>query len=130
MKDKIIYILGAGCSMSYGYPLAKNFRAALKVYGESLTPKPNCERLRRCITNTVSLMEEHQAPTVDRLVLQIEEELDGRKRPLAMWDAAKHSQLEKSANDQILDAKTVTVALFLDLEINARATRLHGIEIS
>jgi hypothetical protein len=71
-------------------------------------------------------MEEHQAPTIDRLVLQVDEELQRRKRPLTMMDAAKHSQLEKSANDQILDAKTATVALFLELESSARTTGLHG----
>jgi hypothetical protein len=39
MKDKIVYILGAGCSANYSYPLAKDFRVVLKKYGDVLSQK-------------------------------------------------------------------------------------------
>jgi hypothetical protein len=32
VKSKKVYILGAGCSVNYGYPLAKDFLDALKQY--------------------------------------------------------------------------------------------------
>jgi predicted TIM-barrel fold metal-dependent hydrolase len=40
MNDKTVYILGAGCSANYGYPLAKDFRAVLSEYGDGLSQKP------------------------------------------------------------------------------------------
>jgi len=71
-------------------------------------------------------MEQYQSPTVDRLVGKILEELARLKRPLSVADGLKHEELEQSADKQILDAKIVTDALFLERERNARRTGLHG----
>jgi len=50
------------------------------------------------------------------------EELARLKRPLSSFDGMKHEALERSADKQILDAKIVTAALFLEREGNARKT--------
>ena len=88
MKN-IIHILGAGCSaFKDGYPLAKDFRDALKAYGNTLSKRPNSNRLKQCLTNTVSLMEQYQSTTIDRLVSTIVDEFARRKRPLSTLDSA------------------------------------------
>src|SRR5262245_65255022 len=123
MKN-IVYILGAGCSAKCGYPLARDFRDALKAYGDTLNHRQNCDRLKRCVTNTVGLMVQYESLTADRLVSKILDELARLKRPLTISDSAKHIELERSADNQILDAKIVTAALFLERESNARKTGL------
>ncbi|MCI0536669.1 MAG: SIR2 family protein [Verrucomicrobiales bacterium] len=126
MKN-IVYILGAGCSaFKDGYPLARDFREALKAYGDTLGQRPNCERLKQCLTNTIGLMEQYQSPTIDRLVGKILEELERPEHQPSSCGRAKREELERSADDQILDAKNVTAALFLEREGNARRTGLHG----
>jgi hypothetical protein len=125
MNDHTIYILGAGCSVNCGYPLAKSFCGALKEYLPTLDQRPNCERLRQCVGKTVSLIERFNSPTVDRLVLRILEELDLQKRALSPCEGTKHEELEQSADCQVLDAKIATVALFLEREDNARRTGLQ-----
>jgi len=39
MKSINLYILGAGCSANYDYPLAKDFRGTLKEYRRTLDRK-------------------------------------------------------------------------------------------
>ena len=125
--NNIVYILGAGCSaFKDGYPLARDFREALTEYRDKLGQRPNCERLKQCLTNTVSLMEQYQSPTVDRLVSRILEELARLKRPLSSFEGVKHERLEQFADNQILDAKRATVALFLDRETSAQRSGLQG----
>ncbi len=126
MKSINLYILGAGCSANYDYPLAKDFRGTLKEYRRTLDRRPNCARLIQCVTNTVSMMERFNSPTIDRFVLQILEELGRQKRPLSPYDGIKHEKLEQSADCQIRDAKWATAALFLDREDNARKNGLQG----
>src|SRR5437879_3333156 len=110
MKDAIVYILGAGCSANYGYPLAKDFRDALREYGVAVGGRPNCERLKQCVIRTVSLMEQYQSPTVDRLVLRIVEEFERQRRPLGNIATKSYSDLENAEDEQILDAKIATTA--------------------
>jgi hypothetical protein len=126
MKSNVLYILGAGCSAAYGYPLAKEFPAALKNYEISLQRRPNCGRLKRCVTNTISLMGKYHSPTTDRLVFQIAEELGRERRKLGPIFTPKHKELEAMEEEQILDAKTATTAFFLEQEAQARATGLQG----
>ena len=123
---KAVYILGAGCSVNYGYPLAKDFRATLKEYADTLGQRPNCERLKQCVTNTVKLMEQYQSPTVDRLVSKTVDEIELQRRPLGIIATQRHFDLDKQEQDQILDAKRATVALFLDRETSARKSGLQG----
>src|SRR5258708_32910794 len=69
-----VYILGAGCSAKY-YPLARDFRQELSKYADDLSKRPNCKRLKDCISKTVTLMERYASPTIDRLILQIIEDV-------------------------------------------------------
>ena len=126
MKDKTIYILGAGCSVGYGYPLAREFFAVLKKYSETISQRPNCKRLKQCVTNTITLLEQYQSPTIDRLVLQIIEEIERQRQPLGCIVTRKHNELDELEQNQILDAKRATVALFLEREGKARKTGLQG----
>ncbi len=126
VKDKTVYILGAGCSVNYGYPLAKDFKANLKKYSDTLSQRSNCERLKQCVTNTIDLMEQHQSPTTDRLVLQIVEKSESQRRPLGIIHTNRHKELEELEYRQILEAKIATVALFLEIEGNARKTGLQN----
>lgn len=123
MNNNIVYILGAGCSANYGYPLAKDFCATLKGFSTTLDQRPNCERLKRCVTDTISLMEQFQSPTIDRLVLKIVEELKRQRLPLEFFATIELENLER---DQILNAKRATEAVFLELEGNARKSGLQG----
>jgi hypothetical protein len=126
-----IFILGAGCSAAYGYPLAQNSREDLKSYGEELAPRPGCDRLRRAVADSVSLMERHGSQTIDRLVRHLHEQVNsiypsGVMRLAAdpairNWEAAR-----ARVDEQILDAKRVTMARFIELEHRARERVLSG----
>ena len=126
MKNKVVYILGAGCSANYGYPLAKDFREALREYGGALEQRPNCERLTQCVTKTIRLMEKYQSPTIDRLVRQIDDDLERERRTLGGTVTQARIQSEKMEDEQILDAKRATTAFLLEREVNARKTGLQG----
>jgi hypothetical protein len=127
VKSKKVYILGAGCSERYGYPLAKDFLDALKQHQAVLQRRENCERLKQCLTNTVALMEKHRAPTIDRLVRWIDEdELPRQKQPLHWSQGIECAQLEQKADDKIREAKIVTVAPFLEREASAWQTELSS----
>ena len=126
MSKVKVYILGAGCSANYGYPLAKDFRTTLKGYQQTLNNRPRCEHLECCVADSLRLLEEFNSPTIDRLALQIEERLDRDKRAVPVSDGAEHSRLEQEANGQILDAKIATAALFLEREYEARKIGLQG----
>ncbi|HUD46234.1 MAG TPA: hypothetical protein VMR33_05365 [Candidatus Baltobacteraceae bacterium] len=126
MKESVVYILGAGCSVRYGYPLARGFLDALKKYGSILDQRPNCDQLKRCVAETVGLMETFNSPTIDRLVLQIEEDLGRQPRaPFGSQDL-NYARLENLAARQNRNAKLATAALFNELEDNARKSGLQG----
>jgi len=127
MKSKKIYILGAGCSVNYGYPLAKGFLVALKQYRSLLERRENCERLKQYLTNTITLLEKHRAPTIDRLVRWFEDEAGRQKQrlPLAVG-GIESNRLEQEVEEKIRDAKIVTVALFLEREAAAWQSELSS----
>jgi hypothetical protein len=126
MNDNVVYILGAGCSVQYRYPLARGFLDALKTYGGTLAQRPHCERLKRCVAETVGLMERFNSPTIDRLVLQIEDDLARQPRgPFGSPDP-DYARLENLAASQNRNAKFATAALFNELEDNARKSGLQG----
>jgi hypothetical protein len=117
VKSKKVYILGAGCSVNYGYPLAKDFLVALKQYQSVLERRENCERLKQCFTNTITLLEKHHAPTIDRLVRWIEDEVARQAQSLTTGQEVRK---------KIRDAKIATVALFLELEAAAWQSELSS----
>jgi len=71
-------------------------------------------------------MEKYQSPTVDRLVLQVVEEIERRRQSLGTFHTSKHAELEAIEREQILDAKRATTAFFLEREVNAHKTGLQG----
>jgi hypothetical protein len=116
--NRSVYILGAGCSAKY-YPLAKDFRQELSKYADDLSKRPNCDQLKGCVSKTVTLMEQYASPTVDRLILQIMEDVAKRRKSLSTpfgVHRPEHTQLETMEDDQILDAKIATAAFFLERE--------------
>lgn len=126
MNGRTVYILGAGCSAKYGYPLAADFLGALKKYFQELENRSNCERLKQCVTNTIALLGTYGTPTIDRLARRIEEECQRQKHPLSIIDAAKSMGLDQAALGKIREAKIATVAMFLEAEKQARSTDLSG----
>lgn len=124
MKSKKVYILGAGCSVKYGYPLAKDFLGSLKQYQAVLERRTNCERLKQCLAKTITLMEKHSAPTIDRLVCWIEDEVAGQG--FHWTQGLEVAKFEQTVQEKIRDAKIVTVAIFLEREAAAWQTGLPG----
>jgi hypothetical protein len=120
MNDKTVYILGAGCSVGSGYPLAKDFLGELEKYGGALWKRANCERLRQSVAGTIDLMKKFRAPTIDRLARRIDSE---RERAHGATPAERAVYLAR-----VLDAKIATVAMFLDREAAARETGLPRYE--
>lgn len=108
MKDSIVYVLGAGCSAKYGYPLATGFIPALESFSQSLGNQ-NTKRLKRSVDETVTLMRRANVLTIDALALRIDQgRLDDPEENRIDTDGTQRSRL--------LDAKIATAALFLKLE--------------
>jgi len=116
--NRSVYILGAGCSAKY-YPLARDFRQELSKYADDLSKRPNCNGLKDCISRTVTLMEQYASPTIDRLILQIIEDVSNQRKLSSSFSAGytpEHALLDKMEHDRILDAKVATAAFFLERE--------------
>jgi hypothetical protein len=124
MKSKKVYILGAGCSVNYGYPLAKNFLEALKQYQATLERRENCKQLKQCLTNTVTLMEGRNAPTVDRLVRWIEDDI--ARQGFHWTQGLENAKFTQKVEEKIRDAKIATIAVFLEKEAVAWQTELSS----
>jgi hypothetical protein len=109
-KGGTVYILGAGCSVDCGYPLATGFINALSMFAQSLT-SPECKRIKQAAENTAKLLTERGVSTIDSLVSSLTNERFGLNF---------RSQVDEAALDEkIYDAKIATNALFLQLEPNA-----------
>ena len=129
MKDKAIYILGAGCSANYGYPIANDFLNDLKKYECVLEERVNCEHLRTIVADTISLLQLYQTPTIDRLVRRMAEE-PGRIGSQSMIYDHPDNQTWRDkiawADEKVLNAKRVTMAMFIEREEKVRETALCG----
>lgn len=116
-KNLKVFILGAGCSADYGYPLAKDFVECLKNYGKELETRANCDRLKQSVASTIALMEQSRTQTIDRLVRWIDEEptrIGSRSILYEHPDNKPWKEKTSWADEQILNAKIVTMALFLE----------------
>jgi hypothetical protein len=112
-----VYILGAGCSVSAGYPLARDFVSGLEMFGSTLGE--GCERLKRGIKETVDLMRRVNAETVDDLVSRIDKgAVDELGQPQWQQNSRRYYR--------ILDAKIATTVFFLSKEEHARRTGLRN----
>jgi hypothetical protein len=119
MKETTVYVLGAGCSVNYGYPLASGFIPALESFSQSLADNPNTEKLKRSVDETVTLMRRANVRTIDALALRVHQgKLDDPKENPTCADGTQ--------NRQILDAKIATAALFLKIEQTSANVQLDS----
>src|SRR5437016_3157564 len=118
-----VFILGAGCSAKYGYPLGNALADQLKKFYRDI---PNeCARIKQSVSNTVNLMNGLSAlETLDQLAKHLEEKLAAWDRTTGSSD--DYSNKEKQTDDQILNAKIATSAMFSVKEEKARETNFHG----
>ena len=63
MSDTTVHVLGAGCSVRYGYPLASGFVPELESFSHSLGD--DAQQLKRCVDETVTLMRQESVQTID-----------------------------------------------------------------
>src|SRR5689334_22772782 len=110
-----IYILGAGCSYDFGYPLAKDFVQKLETYAAQIGR--DSQFIKQCAEETVNLMRQVPVLTIDDLVTKIES---------GIFDGTRGAPEQKYAlrDQRIRSAKIATEALFLSLEPAARRTGL------
>lgn len=117
MSNTSVYILGAGCSVKYGYPLAASFVPELESFSRTLGD--DARKLKRCVDETVTLLRQENVQTLDDLAFRIHNRaLDDSRQP--------SMQAYGVRNRRILNAKIATAALFLHLEQKAKTEVLDG----
>jgi len=115
--ERKVLVLGAGCSVKYGYPLAAGFVAAFETFSRSLGD--DAQKLKQAVDETVALMRQTNVQTVDELVFRIlNRALDDPKQG--------STQAYGVRLQRVLKAKIATAALFLDLEQRAKAETLDS----
>ena len=128
-KCNRVFILGAGCSANYGYPLGVKFVEELRKFLDDKILKipGRCPIIQDAVRKSIDMAARFpQADTLDKLVKLFEERFktfsSGRG---VIWENADTEQ-ENLTDEQILNAKIATAALFLDKESEARKTALKG----
>ena len=81
-KPTKVYILGAGCSVCGGYPVANQVTAKLLKFAHERLSHDGAEQLRRCTVETCARMQELDVHTIDQLA----EHLNG-ENPVAIREA-------------------------------------------
>ena len=63
MAERRVYVRGAGCwyDQQCGYPLAKQFAAALNAYAARIAGMPECQRIKKAVEDTVALLTQCQS---------------------------------------------------------------------
>ena len=117
MKDSVVYILGAGCSVKSGYPLASGFVSALESFSGTLGD--GTAKLKRCVDETVTLLKKQGASTIDELTFRIHQ---GALDDPYLSSVKAYGYREP----RILKAKIATAAMFLHLEQGAKNETLDG----
>ena len=110
-----IFILGAGCSVTAGYPSAATMLSGLEAFGQRLNGQ--AERVRGCVERTVALMHRLRVPTIDELAHRIHH---GRGDDPNVGSVEAHQQ----RNKRIAEAKIAVSAYFESLESSAASTGL------
>ncbi|MGO8837544.1 MAG: hypothetical protein ACLQAH_05165 [Limisphaerales bacterium] len=118
MNGTKVYLLGAGCSCDYGYPLGDEFLARLESFGQSLTGEES-KGIRQCVMNTVELLKAKAIPTLDELVARIENGVFDK----GSWPSV---DVHRERDRRIFEAKLATSALFFSLEPTACKQGLQG----
>ncbi len=124
--SKKVFILGAGCSARYGYPLGLKLVDELRGF---LAKIPGgCRVIQGAVEDAVALAARSpEVDTLDKLVNLAEQRLIHFK---AQEDTSRRTEAytkeEGLTNQQVLNAKIATAALFLDREQAARETTMEG----
>jgi hypothetical protein len=119
-----VFILGAGCSHKYGYPLGASLADQLQEFRAKI-PK-GCDIIHQAVGDTVALAADLQVKTLDELAKRFEDEFSASYDGTGGIPYAALKKKEGRYAKPILDAKIATAALFLDREDEARKTSLHG----
>ena len=82
-KNTKVYILGAGCSVDYGYPLGNGFRKELETFGNNLKASET-QQIKQAVENTVQLLTPSGIPTRTNWLLVLTTECSMRCRVL-LW---------------------------------------------
>jgi hypothetical protein len=122
-NDKIVYILGAGCSSGQqpdgpGFPFARDFASALEAFSKEQLVSDNCQKLRTLVTETVDLLRREKVQTLDALAARLGSESQGSQ-------SYSLTQTQKQMlRRQVGNARIATAALFMYLEKNAKQVGL------
>jgi hypothetical protein len=108
-----VFILGAGCSANCGYPLGIALKGQLHDF---CCEMPNdCTLIKQSVSETITLLKGLSAiETLDQLAEHLESELRAG------------NQSDKQTDEQILNAKVATSAMFLAREETAKKEDLRG----
>lgn len=125
---KRVFILGAGCSAQYGYPLGVKLVDELSNFLAKVGEIPSgCPIIQSAVRNSVDLAASFsEADTLDKLVNLSEERFKNFTVGTCVWKNSGMEQEEKLTYDEILNAKLAIAALFLDKEREARKKTLKG----
>jgi len=91
-----VFILGAGCSVCGGYPLAKDVPASMRLFADGLSS--SAEKIRNCVNETLKLMAKHDVVTIDQLAQNAIEASALNDAKIAM--AAHFLSIEESAAER------------------------------
>ena len=112
-----VFILGAGCSANYGYPLGNALINQLQQF-QSQIPE-DCTLIRQSVTDTIALAARYPTiETLDQLAKQIEDDFEAWSSQRGVSEA--RGDRERLAAKQIVDAKVATSAMFVAREEHAR----------
>jgi len=125
-----VFILGAGCSANYGYPLCVKLVEELRKFSADRILKipGKCPVIQDAVSKSIDMAVKFpHADTLDKLVNLSEEHFkDLRRNEGGHIVTAAHNEQRTLTDGQILNAKVATAALFLDKEIEARKKTLEG----
>ena len=125
LKESRVFVLGAGCSAQYGYPLGDTLADQLQEFRRDIPD--DCALIRQSVSNTVTLMERHPTiETLDQLAKQIEDDFLAWRSQRGIVFGQLDGEKERLAAKQILDAKVATSAMFVAGEGHAREKGLAG----
>jgi hypothetical protein len=114
-KCNKVFILGAGCSADYGYPLGLKLVEELRKFHDKI--RGQFPLIQEAVNKSIELASKFpEAKTLDDLVNRCEERY--KNKP--------DTEQEKLTDEEILSAKIATTALFLDNETEARGKNLEG----
>jgi hypothetical protein len=110
-----LFVLGAGCSMTSGYPSATTMLPGLKQFGDTLGD--DAVQIRGCVTRTVDLMNRLRVETIDELAHRLHH---------GLADDTTGAESSRERYRRMTDAKVAVSAFFESLESSAAAKGLRS----